>query len=56
MGKEVFEYIRFRINSFDDRQNVVIAFANSGYKVWVVEEKPGVFSADYYVCVEKPHA
>ncbi len=47
--------LRFIINSFEERQSMVLAFANSGYKVYV--EKPGTIingarQTDYVVCVE----
>ena len=42
---------RFKIQSHDDREKMVTALANSGYKVWV-EEKAHLYQKEYYVCVE----
>lgn len=45
--------IKLKIMSFDDRQNIVTALANSGYKVWVKEEDNGAIEGtDYYVYFE----
>lgn len=44
------ESINFQIDNYDDRQNMIRALANAGYKVWC-EEKPLTMGKDYFVCV-----
>lgn len=53
--------IKLKINDYTDRQNVIIALANSGYKVWVEEkelyDKYGYDNGtDYFVCIEDKRA
>ena len=47
--------IKFRIDSFIDRQNMVLALANSGYKAWVQEIKHKLTGCitGYNVCVDE---
>jgi hypothetical protein len=46
--------IKLKINYHTDRQNMVTALANSGYKVWVheTENKSLISGTDYFVCFE----
>ena len=53
MSSEVLKYIRFKINPEEDRQNMIRAFANSGYKVWVRSETY-LLDTDFYVCIDDP--
>lgn len=43
------EIIKVKINSFLDREKMIVALANSGYSVYV-EETTGTFSHTFYVC------
>ena len=46
--------IRFKIQDYFDREQIVIGFASSGYKVWVEEEKiPNETTINFFVCVEE---
>lgn len=55
IGGEVKKYtVRFKIQNAIDRSNMITAFANAGYKVWIEEVKTGVLSIDYFVCIEFP--
>lgn len=46
----------FKINNYEDRKNVIIAFVNAGYKVSVKEvevEKRVLYPVhDYYIVIE----
>ena len=42
--------IRLKINTYTDREKIVQALANSGYKVWVHEKKRQILGDDFYVC------
>ena len=46
---------KYKIQSFQDRANIVVGFANSGYKVWVEEEKDktSILKSTFYVCIEE---
>ena len=49
--------IKLKINDYTDRQNAIVALANSGYKVWVEEkelrDKYGYSNGtNYFVCIE----
>ena len=48
------EIIKLKIQYQVDRENIISALANSGYKVWV-EEKEGdwCWEKNYYVCFVK---
>ena len=46
------EVTRVLIQAYKDREAMVVALANSGYKVWVEESKKSISSTDYYVCFE----
>lgn len=43
--------LTFEINNFDDRQNMIRAFANSGYKVWCTDTMQ-LLDSRYFVHVE----
>lgn len=47
--------VRVEINSYNARQSMVLALAESEYKVWI-EETPieGDISTNYWVCFEIP--
>lgn len=46
--------IKVKINQASYREDIVIALAGSGYKVWIEEkeDKSDEFKTDYYVCFE----
>jgi len=44
--------IRLKIQYCIDRENMVTALANSGYKVWVEEEEDNLRNKTYYVIFE----
>lgn len=45
--------VRLKVQNYDDREKMIIALANSGYCVWVEEEKiPHHISSQYYVVFE----
>jgi hypothetical protein len=44
--------INLTIQNQTDREAIIIALANSGYKVWVVEHSVGVAGQMYEVCFE----
>jgi hypothetical protein len=44
--------IRLKINAYADREKIIPALANSGYKVWVEKEDTILFSNDYFICFE----
>lgn len=48
---------RLKIDAYRDREAIVMALANSGYKVWV-EEKDTNFStsSEFFVCIEERRA
>jgi len=46
------QIIKLRINSYEDRNNTVLALANAGYKVWIEEKKDALLGNDYFVCYE----
>ena len=45
--------IKLKIQDYNNRNNMVIALANAGYKVWV-EKETYLASDTYYVCFEYP--
>lgn len=45
--------IRLRIQAQRDREALIVALVNSGYKVWVEEIKDNVLHTTYYVCIDK---
>lgn len=42
--------IKLKIHSQSDRENMLIALANNGYKVWVEEIEDNVCNITYLVC------
>lgn len=44
--------VRLKIQNASDREDMVKALANSGYKVWIEEKEEGVFNTKYFVCFE----
>jgi hypothetical protein len=50
---EIKKTIRLLINSYADREKVIIGLVNSGYFVRVVEEEiPNSYSKNYFVCIK----
>lgn len=47
------EIIKLKIKYKDDQRNMIIALAESGYKVWV-ETQNGNMCIDFSICFEKP--
>jgi len=45
--------IKLKIQDYNNRNNMVIALANAGYKVWV-DKETYLASDTYYVCFEYP--
>lgn len=45
--------IKLKIQNGQDRENIVNALANGGYKVWVEEEKDNIYNITYFVLFEK---
>jgi hypothetical protein len=43
--------VKLNIQSYSDREKIVVSLANSGYKVWV-EVETELATDTYYVCVE----
>jgi hypothetical protein len=37
----------------EDRQKIVVALANSGYKVWIVEGTTDVINSRFVVCYQR---
>ena len=52
--KKIDNTIKLRISYQADRENLISALANSGYKVWVEEEYHQQWEGDnvYYICFE----
>ena len=44
--------VELKINIYTERENIIKALANSGYKVWVKEMKRDMYGEDYFVCFE----
>lgn len=53
MSEQVEHYIQFEINNYDDRQNLIRAFVNAGYKVWCTTTQQ-LLEVRYFVNVVKP--
>jgi hypothetical protein len=49
--RDTMKVIRLHIQYHADRERIIPSLANSGYHVWVEEEKDG-FMINYYVCFE----
>lgn len=54
-GRE--KIIKLNIQSYYDREKIIIALTNSGYKVWVEEKSIGEFpnlpETKYMVCIDR---
>jgi len=46
------QIVRLRINSYEDRNNMVLALANAGYKVWILKKEDTLIGNNYFVCYE----
>ena len=44
--------VKLKIQLYKDREAMVLALANSGYKVWVETEEDYSLVKTYYVCFE----
>ena len=44
--------IKLKIQKQQDRENMVTALANSGYKVWIEEKTDNLYNYTYYVIFE----
>ena len=53
MNKQV---IKLKINSQEDRENLIVALANSGYKVWTEEERDCIHFTIYVLFEIEPKA
>jgi hypothetical protein len=42
--------IRLNINRYEDRNAMIVALANHGYKTWVEECKQFCYPTEYFVC------
>lgn len=47
--------ISLKIDGYDDRRELIAILAENGYKVYVKEEKDGVFNTNYFVIIELSH-
>lgn len=52
MSEQMTKYVQFEISNYEDRQNLIRALANAGYKVWCHETKD-LLTTHYYVRVEE---
>lgn len=52
MNKKEKEIIKLKIDSHENRTKLFIALAESGFKVWL-EEQRAQMGYDYFVCFEK---
>lgn len=45
--------IELKIDAYDDRQNIICALANNGYKVWTKKDSDGPYrNTRIFVCFE----
>jgi hypothetical protein len=44
--------IKLKIQACADRERMILALANSGYKVWTEEERDNLLNSTYYVVFE----
>ena len=43
--------IKLKINNHTDRQDIILALANSGYAIKVLEEKNSILKSTFYVVI-----
>ncbi|HPS41031.1 MAG TPA: hypothetical protein PK040_00405 [Anaerolineaceae bacterium] len=44
--------VKYKIQNAFDRERIVVAFANAGFKVHIEQVKGSFYELNYFVCVE----